>query len=156
MNKIFSRGATLFLALFFAQMGFSISYADQCGAVTKSQARLARAIIKKSKLLVSYCELCSAEDRAIEVISVEKASIHKIPNMNKYWEVVVTGTVLKTENGHKRIEQVFSRPLDLAYVFVETGLTRFVNISKFVGCESQGVSEYAYRTGPNTFEFSNK
>lgn len=91
------------------------AFADQCAYVSKAEAQKALTIVLDAEELQSFCEPCG-ELRATTTV-VKSIGISDV-NYDNYWELQVNGV-----------------GVDLAYTYVNG-----VNLSKLVGCYSDGVS----------------
>src|SRR5262245_58862147 len=99
----------------------SIARADQCAYVSAKEAERAAAILKRTKEMVEYCELCNGEG----------------PKLTKIHDVKVT--IIDPEN---REVTVNGQGIDLAYVFVpqKEGSHEYQNLAKLSKCNATGVS----------------
>lgn len=94
--------------------------ADQCEWIDAAVAKKAEAILAKHPKVIAYCEPCG--DNAPGT-----------PELAKRVEVT------SPQAGYKEI-QINGSDVDLAYTFVQTSKTRYHNLAKLAGCETDGVS----------------
>ena len=106
----------------------TVTYADQLEYLTKAQYIKALRILNPQRTILSFCDCCQeAEDSKMELITVKKFTVKKVSLMDniQYYSIFLDGT--------NQYGEVFNKPLDLAYVFVEMdgSALRVADVLKF-------------------------
>ena len=117
---------SLFTLAFALISTYRSASADQCAWTTKAAAQKAAALVKESKFVINYCELCSGDKpQKEEVTSVKVQQVVFSGEIQKgYWELLIN-----------------NKAVDLAYVFVESQTEKeYLNLGVKSECGASGVS----------------
>jgi hypothetical protein len=96
------------------------AHADQCAWVEADVAERAKALLDTAPYVIEHCEPCG--DRA--------------PGEPTHAKTVEIAT---PASGFRELH-VNGKPVDLAYLFVQTDATHYGNVAALVGCPATGVS----------------
>jgi hypothetical protein len=98
------------------------AHADQCSWVEHAIAKEAHHILDRSPTYLEFCEPCG--DKAPGIPQLAKSVTIAVPEPDSdYRELSING-----------------KAIDIAYVFVKTGDTRFENLAALAGCGTNNVS----------------
>ena len=137
--KIMMKSIKSLLSIVSCTFGSSVllclpALADQCAYITKDQAMMAISRLELEQTIYLLCEPCG--DKIIQSTKIESLSLETV-DYQDYWQVTVN-----------------NRGIDLAYVFVDSGIeNNLVNLAAVSDCNATRVS---LSIPKNSFRFRDK
>lgn len=104
----------------------SLAQADQCAYISEQEANNALSQLKPNSTVAYFCELCGDKDfQEAEDVIVKKLSVQEVDAENKQWEISING-----------------KGIDLAYTYLHTGQSHYINLARLAGCEADSVTAH--------------
>ncbi|MEW6108577.1 MAG: OmpH family outer membrane protein [Nitrospirota bacterium] len=100
------------------------SFADQCAVINEKVAKIVSGYLRQGMKIVEYCEPCPAKG-TIQVETIQTINIFESKFHPGEWLVSINNSTR-----------------DIAYVFVDIGSGKFMNLGRFSGCGAVEVSTY--------------